>query len=196
MTLPRDHTFLGMTQSLCPDCLALVPVASRCQPLFFVFGRGGIPRTETGDGNRTAIRTPDAITFGLHDQRGNRTPVVISWPGNADDNRIARLRQERSSGKASRVVVNGQSASQHSPARQQFDDRVPDGRPQAVLVCDQLSECLIPPAMSRPATRGYVVTTFGTNTYGNRTAGAIPAASTSCVTSHLAADAYVFKGRG
>ena len=21
----RDHTFLGMTQSLCPDCLALVP---------------------------------------------------------------------------------------------------------------------------------------------------------------------------
>ena len=21
----RDHTFLGMTQSLCPECLALVP---------------------------------------------------------------------------------------------------------------------------------------------------------------------------
>ena len=25
MTQLRDHTFLGMTQSLCPECLALVP---------------------------------------------------------------------------------------------------------------------------------------------------------------------------
>ena len=25
MTRLRDHTFLGMTQSLCPECLALVP---------------------------------------------------------------------------------------------------------------------------------------------------------------------------
>ncbi len=45
-------------------------------------------------------------------------------------------------------------------------------------VCDQLAECLLLPTHFRPAIGCHVVTTFSANTYGNRTAGAIPAAST------------------
>ncbi|HQX52618.1 MAG TPA: radical SAM protein [Planctomycetaceae bacterium] len=37
MTTYRDYTFLGMTQSLCPDCLALVPakIISRFERIYF-----------------------------------------------------------------------------------------------------------------------------------------------------------------
>jgi len=37
MTAYRDYTFLGMTQSLCPDCLALVPakIISRFERIYF-----------------------------------------------------------------------------------------------------------------------------------------------------------------
>src|SRR6267154_1646087 len=37
MTKLRDHTFLGMTQSLCPECLALVPakIISKGQRVYF-----------------------------------------------------------------------------------------------------------------------------------------------------------------
>jgi len=44
--------------------------------------------------------------------------------------------------------------------------------------CDKFPECLVLPAMFRPASRVRVVTAFGANTYGNLDAGAIPAAST------------------
>jgi hypothetical protein len=59
----------------------------------------------------------------------------------------------------------------------QFHDRVHDRKRQAVRIRDQLTECLVLPTMFRPATTRHVVTTLGANIYGNRAAGAIPAAS-------------------
>ena len=44
---------------------------------------------------------------------------------------------------------------------------------------DNLAECLVLPAMFRPATRRHVVTTYRAICCGNWDAGAIPAASTS-----------------
>jgi len=66
-----------------------------------------------------------------------------------------------------------------SIAAYQIQDGDPDGKRQAVPVCDQLAECLGLPAMFRPATRDQVVTACGANACGIWDAGAIPAASTS-----------------
>jgi len=54
-------------------------------------------------------------------------------------------------------------------------DRVPDGRRQTVPIRDQLAECLVLPAMFRPATTDHVVTTCGASACGTWDAGAIPA---------------------
>jgi hypothetical protein len=78
----------------------------------------------------------------------------------------------------------------------QFHDRVHDRRRQEVPVCDQLAECIVLPAMFRPAIRRHVVTTFGTITYGNRDAGAIPAASISSVITRVIANICVDEGHG
>ena len=48
-------------------------------------------------------------------------------------------------------------------------------------VCDQLPECLSLPAHFRPATSPRAATTVRAKRYGNTDAGAIPAASPSCV---------------
>ena len=63
-------------------------------------------------------------------------------------------------------------------------------------VSDQLAECLLLPAMFRPATYDQVVTACGTNTCGTWDAGAIPAASTSYVITILIVKTYVCQGRG
>jgi hypothetical protein len=76
------------------------------------------------------------------------------------------------------VVLHGQSPSQLSPGPQQIDDHGPDGRCQAVPVCDQLVECRTLPAHFRPGFSHDVVTTLRADNCGTRAAGAIPAAST------------------
>jgi hypothetical protein len=58
------------------------------------------------------------------------------------------------------VVLHGQSPSQLSPGPQQIDDLGPDGRCQAVPVCDQLVECRTLPAHFRPGFSHDVVTTL------------------------------------
>ncbi len=58
------------------------------------------------------------------------------------------------------MVLDGHLPCQLSPGPHQIDDRVPDGRRQAMPVGDQLAECLVLPDMFRPATRGYVATFF------------------------------------
>jgi hypothetical protein len=52
-------------------------------PLFFVFGRAGIHRTETNARSKSCSRTS-----------GGRTHGRDFWPLNADDSLIARSRQE------------------------------------------------------------------------------------------------------
>jgi len=76
------------------------------------------------------------------------------------------------------VVLHGQSPSQLSPGSQQIDDLGPDGRCQAVPVCDQLVECHTRPAHFRPGFSHHVVTTLRADNCGTRASGAIPAAST------------------
>ena len=63
-------------------------------------------------------------------------------------------------------------------------------------VCDQLVECLILPAMFRPATKCRVVTTFRASLYVNKAAGAIPAASTLLFGSPYVAIVCDQEGRG
>jgi hypothetical protein len=79
------------------------------------------------------------------------------------------------------VVLHGQSPSQLSPGPQQIDDLGPDGRCQAVPVCDQLLECRTLPAHFRPGFSHHVVTTLRADNCGTRASGAIPAASTFSV---------------
>ena len=57
----------------------------------------------------------------------------------------------------------------------QFHARSPDGRRQAVPVCDQLTDCLILPAIFRPALWLQVIITIGVESCGNWDAGAVPA---------------------
>jgi len=57
--------------------------ASRDQPLFFVFGRAGIHRTETNARSKSCSKTSRGRTHGRD-----------FWPLNADDSLIARSRQE------------------------------------------------------------------------------------------------------
>ena len=63
-------------------------------------------------------------------------------------------------------------------------------------VCDQLAECLVLPAMFRPATGRHVVTIFGTNACGIRDAGAIPASSILRATNLSSALIYDSERRG
>ena len=78
-------------------------------------------------------------------------------------------------GTESPVVLHGQSPSQLSPGPQQIDDHGPDGRCQAVLVCDQLVECRTLPAYFRPGFSHDVVTTLRADNCGTRALDAIPA---------------------
>ena len=70
------------------------------------------------------------------------------------------------------------------------------GRVQAVPACDQLPECLSLPAHFRPATERRVVTTFRTERYVNRDAGAIPAASIFDVVTCFISMTCVYERRG
>ncbi len=79
---------------------------------------------------------------------------------------------------------------------QQSHDPLSDIWCQTVPVCDELAECLVLPAMFRPSHRALSITAFGITICGKRDAGAIPAASTSCVINHLNTMAYVYEGRG
>jgi hypothetical protein len=79
------------------------------------------------------------------------------------------------------AVLHGQSPSQLSPGPQRIDHLGPDGRCQAVPVCDQLVECRTLPAHFRPGFSHHVVTTLKADNCGTRASGAIPAASTFSV---------------
>ena len=106
---------------------------------------------------------------------GGRTLGRDFWPLNTDDSLIALA--PRRWGTDSPVVLHGQSPSQISPGPQLIDDRGPDGRCQAVPVCDQLVECRTLPAHFRPGFSHHVVTTLRADNCGTRASGAIPAAS-------------------
>jgi len=157
---------------------------SRRQPLFFVFGRAGIHRTETNARSRSCSRTSGGRTYGRD-----------FWPLNADDSLIALA--PRRWGTESPVVLHGQSPSQLSPGPQQIVDLGPDGRCQAVPVCDQLVECRTLPAHFRPGFSHHVVTTLRADNCGTRASGAIPATSTSrSIKCLLIIICYVHDGRG
>ena len=101
--------------------------------------------------------------------------IATLWPVNANDNLIARSRQEDRQ-RRSPQWFGGSPQCKLSPSPNQIDDRGPDGRRQGVPACDQLPECLSLPAHFRPATKRRVVTTIRTSRYANSDAGAIPAA--------------------
>ena len=63
--------------------------ASRGQPLFFVFGRAGIHRTETNARSKSCSRTS-----------GGRTHGRDFWPLNADDSLIARCAKKMGNGES------------------------------------------------------------------------------------------------
>src|SRR5271168_2615049 len=109
---------------------------------------------------------------------------------------VDRALAPRRWGTESPVVLHGQSPSQLSPGPQQIDDLGPDGRCQAVPVCDQLVERRNLPAHFRPGFSHNVVTTLRVDNCGTRASGAIPAASTSCVISYLIIKTYGSERRG
>ena len=93
-------------------------------------------------------------------------------------------------------MLHGQSPSQRSPGPQQIDDLGPDGRCQAVPVCDQLVECRTLPAHFRPGFSHHVVTTLSADNCETKAKGAIPAAPAHIVVSHFIKITCVYNERG